>query len=310
MTNSSSNIQACSLRFGVVTIQNVSWNELVRRWRFIEKAGFDTIWVADHFLHWNKQMMPFFESWSILSALACQTSIIRFGTLVTAMQWRHPPWLAKQALTIDHISNGRLELGLGAGGSSEVEYSMTGIKELEPSEKVNRFNEYVEIVDQLLRNPVTTYHGKYYQLEKAVMQPNPIQKPRPPFTIGAFGPRMLQIAARYADTWNTLGDPISNEQSIETTKKQLSLLDKYCKQINRDPQTVKRSFALYEREAMHNISSMKLYKTTEIIKDLVKKCLGLGFSEIIIPYPLIEEDVPVFEQMAQEVIPELRKLYS
>jgi alkanesulfonate monooxygenase SsuD/methylene tetrahydromethanopterin reductase-like flavin-dependent oxidoreductase (luciferase family) len=310
MRNSSFSGKVNSLRFGVVTVQNVSWKKLVERWRFIEKTGFDSIWVADHFLHWNRQMMPFFESWSILPALACQTSRIRFGTLVTAMHWRHPAWLAKQALTIDHISNGRLELGLGAGGSSKVEYSMTGVKELEPSEKVNRFCEYVEIVDQLLRNPVTTYHGKYYRLEEAVMQPDPIQKPRPPLTIGAFGPRMLQIAARYADKWNTLGDPISDEQSMEATKERSSLLDRYCRQINRDVQTVKRSFLQYERKAIHNISGMKLYESTEIIQDLVKKCLDLGFTEIIIPYPLIEEDVPIFEQIAQDVIPELRKLYS
>jgi len=298
MTNSYSNAQDQSLRFGVITVQNVSWKELIRRWQFIEKAGFDTIWVADHFLHWNKLMMPFFESWSILSALACKTSKIRFGTLVTAMHWRHPAWLAKQALTIDHISNGRLALGLGAGGTSEVEYSMTGIKEWEPSEKVNRFNEYVEIVDQLLRNPVTTYHGKYYQVEEAVMQPDPIQKPRPPLTIGAFSPRMLQIAARYADTWNTLGDPISNQESMETAKNRINLLNRYCKQINRDAQTLKRSYLLYEREAIHNMGKMKLDESTEIIKDFVKKCLDFGFTEIIIPYPLTEKDIPVFEQIS------------
>lgn len=303
-----SNSNAQDLRFGVVTIQNVSCKELVKRWQFIEKAGFDTIWVPDHFLHWNKTMMPFFESWSILSAIACQTSKIRFGTLVTAMHWRNPVWLAKQVLTIDHISNGRLELGLGAGGSSKVEYLMTGIKELTPREKVNRFKEYVEVVDQLLRNPITTYHGKYYQLEDAVIQPDPIQKPRPPLTIGAFGPRMLQIVARYADKWNTLGDPISNQESMKTVKDQIALLNKYCKQIDRDAQTLKRSFTLYESKAIHNISAFRLYESTESLKDIVKKCLNLGFTEIIIPYPLIEEDVPVFEQIAQEVIPELRKL--
>ena len=307
MRNSSFDTRVSSLRFGVATIQNVSWKKLVERWRFIEKARFDSIWVADHFLHWNKQMMPFFESWSILSALACQTSRIRFGTLVTAMHWRHPAWLARQALTIDHISNGRLELGLGAGGSSKVEYSMTGVKEWEPLEKVNRFVEYVEIVDQLLRNPVTTYHGQYYHLEEAVMQPDPVQKPRPPLTIGAQGPRMLQIAARYADTWNTLGDPISNEECMEEAEKQINRLDRYCQQINRDSQTLKRSFLLYEREAIQNISAIKLYESTEIIKDLAERCLDLGFTEIIIPYPFSEEEIPVFEQIAQEVIPELRK---
>ena len=310
MRNSGVNTQGHSLQLGVATVQNVSWKKLVERWWFIEKGGFDSIWVADHFLHWNKPMMPFFESRSTLSALACHTSKIRFGALVTAMHWRHPAWLARQALTIDHISNGRLELGLGAGGSSKIEYSMTGIKEWQSREKVNRFQEYVEIVDQLLRNPVTTYHGKYYQLEKAVMQPDPIQKPRPPITIGAFSPRMLRIAARHADTWNTLGDPISSEESMDTAKKQMNFLDRCCQQINRDPQTLKRSFLLYEREAMHNISGMKLYESTALIKDAVEKCLDLGFTEIIILYPFIEKEIPIFEQIALELIPELRKLYS
>ncbi len=307
MTDSTLDTQVHSLRFGIATVQNVSWRNLVERWRFIEKAGFDSIWVADHFLHWNRQMMPFFESWSILSALACQTSRVRFGALVTAMHWRHPAWLARQALTVDHISNGRLELGLGAGGSSEVEYLMTGVKEWKPSEKVNRFLEYVEIVDQLLRNPATTYRGKYYQLENAVMQPDPVQKPRPPITIGAFGPRMLRIAARYADTWNTLGNPISSKESMTAVKKRISLLDKLCREINRDPQSLRRSFLLYECEAMHNISNMRLYESTEVIEGVVKECLNLGFTEIIFLYPFIEEEVPVFEQIAKEVIPELRE---
>lgn len=310
MMNSRSTSQNHSLRIGVVTLQNDSWEKFLKRCLYIEKLGFDSIWLPDHFLHWNKKMMPFFELWSILSALASQTSRIRLGTLVTAMHWRHPAWLAKQALTVDHISNGRLELGIGAGGSRKVEYSMTGIDEWEPSEKVRRFREYVEIVDQLLSKPVTTYQGEYYKLEEAVMQPDSVQKPRPPLTLGAFGPRMLQVAAQFADTWNTLGDPISNEESMEVVKKQINLLEKYCKEINRDTQKLRRSFLVHEREAIHNFGKMKLYESTETIRDVVRKCHDLGFTEIIIPYPFIEEELPIFKTIAQDVIQELRNSYA
>jgi len=299
-----------SLRIGVVAVQNDSWEKILERCLLCEELGFDSIWYPDHFLHWNKTMMPFFELWTTLSALASQTSRIRLGTLVTAMHWRNPAWLAKQALTVDHISKGRLELGLGAGGSSKIEYSMTGVEEWEPSEKVKRFREYVEIVDQLLRNPVTTYHGKYYHLEETVMQPDSIQKPRPPLTLGAHRPRMLQIAAQYADTWNTLGDPISNEESMESVKQRIKLLETYSKKINRNNQKIRLSFLVYERDVVHNFAKSKLYESTEIFKETVEKCLDLGFTEILVPYPLIEEEIPIFKKIAQEVIPEIRNSYS
>ncbi|MCG3221093.1 MAG: LLM class flavin-dependent oxidoreductase [Candidatus Heimdallarchaeota archaeon] len=310
MTKSKFVTQDQSLRFGVATVQNDTWESILERSLLIERLGFDSIWFPDHFLHWNKRMMPFFEVWSILAALATQTSKIRIGTLVTNMNWRHPAWFAKQVLTVDHLSRGRLELGLGSGGASVFEYSMTGIKKLEPSERVRRFREYIEIIDHLLRNPSTTYNGEYFQLEEAIMQPEPVQKPRPPLTIGAHRPLMLKIAAQYADTWNTLGDLISNDESMEAIRKRHSLLDKYCKEINRDTQTLKRSFLLYETKAIHNFSEMVLYESKERIRDLVERCFDLGFTEIIIPYPLVEEEVPVFEEIANDVIPELREKYS
>lgn len=187
---------------------------------------------------------------------------------------------------------------------------MTGIEELRPGEKVKRFREYVEIVDQLLRNAVTTYHGKYYQLEEATMQPDTIQKPRPPITIGAHRPKMLKLVARYADTWNTLGDITPIEETIEKLRKQNDLLNEYCKEIGRDPRTLRRSFGIYEREAANNLSPMRLFKSPEILKEVVKQCNDVGFNEILIPYPLVKDEIPDFEQIAQEVVPELRTLYS
>lgn len=173
-------IKEQSLRLGVITIQNAPWKKLVERWKFIDNTDFDSLWVADHFTFGKEKKMTFFECWTTLSGMACETSKIRIGTGVSAMHWHHPAWLAKQALTVDHISNGRLDLGLGAEGSGKAEYSMTDFEEWKPKEKVERFEEYVQVIDKLFCNPFTTFHGKYYKLQETTMQPELIQKPRPP----------------------------------------------------------------------------------------------------------------------------------
>ncbi len=230
------------LRMGVITIQNAPWKDLVSRWKYLDNTAFDNLWVADHFTHWNKTHMTFFECWTTLCGMACETSRIRIGTAVTNTQWRHPAWLAKQALTVDHMSNGRLDLGLGAGGSSGLEHSMTGIDRLPPAKRVERFEEYLEIVDQLLRKPVTTYHGKYFHLDEAIVEPDPVQEPRPPIHIGANGPRMLRITARFANAWNMLGDIAVLNETLEKLKERNALLDEYCIEISRHPGELRRTF--------------------------------------------------------------------
>lgn len=294
-------------RFGVITIQNAPWEELNRRWRFIEKAGFDSIWVADHFVHWAKTLMPFFESWTTLSGIACQTSKIRVGTLVTNMFWRHPAWLARQALTLDHLSNGRLDIGLGAGGSADVEHLMVGIQKLSAGEKVARFSEYVDVIDQLLRNPVTSYYGKYYQLQEASMQPDPIQKPRPPIVIGARGKMMLKLVAKYADTWNTLGSHESFDEQCEAIQKQSKILDAHCHEIGRNPESIRRSYVIYETRAISTMGKMKVYENVEDFVNVVERCHELGMDEVILGYPFVDEQKEAFEQIALEIVPELRK---
>ncbi|MFX1513382.1 MAG: LLM class flavin-dependent oxidoreductase, partial [Promethearchaeota archaeon] len=257
-------IKEQSFELGVITIQNVLWKELVKRWKYIDNTEFDSLWVADHFTHWKEKEMIFFECWTTLCGMACETSRIRIRTAVNNMHWRHPAWLAKQALTLDHMSNGRLNLGLGAGGGAPLEYSMTGFEKGSPRENVERFKEYIEIVDQLLRNPITTYHGKYYNLEEAIVLPDSIQKPRPPIYVGAKGIKMLKITVKFANAWNTLESIESLEESIERIEERNSLLDKYCDEVGRDPKTLKRTLGIYESDAMHNIGSMKIYENLEI----------------------------------------------
>ncbi len=185
-------------RFEIMTIQNASWPVLLERWRTLDALEYDTAWVADHFANPWYPNEPWLEGWTLLSALAANTTRIRLGTLVTNITMHNPAVLARQALTLDHISGGRLELGIGAGGAP-TDHAMTGVPNWDPPERVERLREFVEIVDRMLRGGVTTYSGRYYGVENAVMYPPAVQRPRPPMMIAAVGTRTLRIAAQYAD---------------------------------------------------------------------------------------------------------------
>lgn len=292
------------LRFGVITLQNLSWKKEIERWKLIEALGFDSVWIADHFVNYFQPNAPWFEAWTLLAALACQTSRIRIGTLVTSMPLRNPAVLARQALTVDHISNGRLELGLGAGASGEIDpvYSMTGIEDWAPPERVARFREVVKIVDQCLRNRVTTHQGRYYQLKDTAIAPAPIQQPRPPITIGAMGPSMLKIAARYADTWNSFGGEwgASPDVILKNTRQRIGMLDKYCKEIARDPKNLRRSLLIFGSEAETAFDSEQSFQ------EVVNRYQKVGITEFIFYYPHADKQIPMFKRIAKHLIPKLR----
>jgi len=294
------------LRFGIITVQNLPWKMEVERWHFIEKLGFDSAWVADHFVDPYEPDSPWFEGWTLLAALAAQTTRIRIGTLVSSIPLRNPAMLARQALTVDHISNGRLELGLGAGVSWDPVYSMIGIENWSPQERVTRFREVVEIVDLCLRNKVTTYKGRYYQLKDAVITPQPIQQPRPPITIGAVGPLVLKIAAQYADTWNSVPGEWSTspDKMLECTRSRNKLLDDYCEKIGRDPQTLRRSLLVFGSEAE------TVFNSVDVFEAVVERYQNVGITEFIFYYPFKDEQIPVFEQIATNIIPKLRATHK
>src|SRR5262245_31604088 len=221
------------LRFGICTDQNLPFDVLVDRWRYFEALGFDSVWDCDHFNQPSCPDGPYFEGWTLLAALAAQTERIRVGVLVSSNTFRHPALLAKEAITLDHISNGRLDVGLGAGWYVP-EHQFFGLDFPAPAELVGRFREAVEVVDRLLRDEITTYPGQYYRLSEAPMRPRPVQSPRPPLTLGAHGPRMLRIVAEYADSWNSFGTSAQMRERGET-------LDSHCRAIGRDPNSLRHS---------------------------------------------------------------------
>ncbi|HEX6737354.1 MAG TPA: TIGR03560 family F420-dependent LLM class oxidoreductase [Vicinamibacteria bacterium] len=283
---------AQELRFGICTDQNLPWPTLVERWQRFEQLGFDSVWDCDHYIQPSRPTGPYFEGWTLLAGLAARTERVRVGVLVSCNTFRHPALLVKEAVTVDHISNGRLELGVGAGWYVP-EHEKFGIDFPPPGELVARFREAVEIIDHMLRNEFTTYEGRYYQLRDAPNRPGPVQRPRPPLMIGAKGPRMLEIVARYADNWNSSG-------TVEEVRERNGILDERCAAIGRDPGEIVRS--LYGWAA---IMPDDPWASVEAFQDVVGRYREAGINEFIIDQPP-EAQFGVLERVATDVIPALR----
>ncbi len=282
---------ARALGFGICTDQNLPWLVMVERWRLYDALGFDSVWDCDHLIQPSRPEGPYFEAWTLLAALASQTERIRVGVLVSCNTFRHPGLLAKQATTVDHVTGGRLELGVGAGYLPEHE--MFGLEFPERAELVARFQEAVEVIDLLLRNDVSNYEGRYYRLRGARFRPGPVQKPRPPLTIGAHGPRMLKIAARYADRWNSHG-------SVEEMRERNAILDEHCAEIGRDPDQITRSLYYWvPRSAADPWSSLDAFH------EVVGRYRAVGINEFIIDQPRADQ-LAVLERVAAEALPGLR----
>jgi len=292
------------IRFGVMTVQNLPWEKEVERWKLIESLGFDSVWLADHFTDPVNHAGHWFESWTLLASLAVVTEKIRIGTLVSSMPLRRPAVLARQALTIDHISNGRLELGLGTGASRDPVHKMLGIDDWVGLERVERFTDQIEVIDRLLRHDVSSYDGKFYKLNEATMNPQTIQKPRPPLVIAAMGKSMLKIAAKYADTWNSFGSEdwrTPAEKILENTRKQVELMDRYCDEIGRNPEKLRRSLLFYSRHGRTILDS------EENFRDVINQYKEIGMNEFIIYYPFFDsKQIENIKLIAKDVIPDLR----
>lgn len=282
-----------TLRFGICTDQNLPWPVLVERWQLFERLGFDSVWDCDHYIQPSRPTGPYFEAWTLLAGLAARTERIRIGVLVSCNTFRHPALLAKEAITVDHIANGRLEFGLGAGWY-KPEHEQFGIDFPAAGELVGRFHEAVEVVDRLLRDEITTYNGQYYQLKDAASRPRPVQQPRPPLTLGAHGPKMLAIVARYADAWNSFG-------TVEEMRTRNQILDEQCANIGRAPGDIIRS--LYGWAAMMPDDP---WSSVDAFQDMIGRYREAGVNEFIIDQPR-DEQFAVLERVATEVLPKLRR---
>jgi alkanesulfonate monooxygenase SsuD/methylene tetrahydromethanopterin reductase-like flavin-dependent oxidoreductase (luciferase family) len=294
------------LKFYAMTLPNVPWHELLARYRRFEELGFDAAAIADHFVDWSHPPSPWFEAWTLAAAIARETTRIRISTCVCQIPLRSPAMLAFQALTVDHLSGGRLDVGLGIGLTSDPSCAMMGLPDWSNQERVARFKEYVRVVDQLLSNEVTTYEGRYYRVDGAVMSPRPVQSPRPPLMIAASGPVMLKIAARHADIWNTVSFAPAFDAQLDEVRERSALIERHCAAFGRDPATLRRSYHMFDASARTSGGLISYYESADLFVEMVERVLALGFTEIGLYYPTIASQLPSFERIAQETIPRLR----
>jgi len=200
-----------------------------------EELGFHSIWFTDHMWVRGLPQVDFLESWTLMSAMAAATSRIRIGSLVICNSFRNPAFLAKMAASLDNISNGRLELGLGAGWMEE-EYKGYGYPFPSGGIRANQLKEGVEIIKKLFTEEKATYSGKYYSVADAYNNPKPVQKPHPPITIGAAAEqKMLKIVAQHADRWNC---PAAVAHRVE---KKWGVITEHCKTVGRNPEEIEIS---------------------------------------------------------------------
>ncbi len=197
-----------------------------------EHCGYDAVWLDDHLMY---NEWPILEPWTTLAALSSLTSKIRLGTMVTCNQHRNPALLAKTAATLDVVSNGRLEFGIGAG-CQETEHMAYGFGFPKASVRIESMGEALEVLTQLWTQKKATCQGKHYVLKDAVCEPKPLQKPHPPITVGGSGEKTLKVTAKYADRfdWGSL-------PSVDEYKRKLGVLQEQCKTVGRDFGEIERS---------------------------------------------------------------------
>jgi F420-dependent oxidoreductase-like protein len=216
--------------------QHVPYPEIVRVWQVAEGLGFDSAWVFDHFMPITGDVEgPCLEALTLLSALAAQTTLPRVGTLVLGNPYRHPAVLAKAAVTLDIISNGRLELGIGAGWF-ETEFRAYGIPFERPSVRIRQMEEAIQVLKAMMTEHRSNFAGRYFALTDALAEPKPVQSPHPPIWVGGSGEQLtLRAVARHADGWNAILMPPDRYRAKVAT------LEAHCVAAGRDPKSVRRS---------------------------------------------------------------------
>lgn len=278
-----------ALRFGIVLGQRATWPVLLDRIKEVEARGFDDFNVVDHFYGLLDVMDPTHEAYTILAALAPFTERVRLGVMVCGNTYRNPAFLLKQAVTVDHISNGRVDFGVGAGWL-EREHEAYGFEFPSARERVDRFAEALELWDLLQSAERTTYDGQYYQLLDAPFEPKPIQQPRLPVLIGASAPRMLRLTARHADIWNARGNPAEAGAGNRA-------LDQACQEVGRDPAAISRSISV----------GLQAWASPDQFTDLITAFRAEGFTDFRIPWPRSASDYDTFVRVSDDVIPRLRQ---
>lgn len=256
------------MRIGIdIAQQQLAWSEVLDRARFADEAGFEGLWLFDHFKPlYADPDGPCFDSWTTMAALAAATTGIRLGILVTGVTYRHPSILTSQAITVDHVSGGRLDFSLGAAWY-EPEHRAFGVPFPPVGDRIDRLEEALIVYKALMTEDGARFEGAHYTLEDATMRPRPLQQPWPPIWIGASGEgRMLPLVARHADVWHCFGD-------AESLAHKWDVVVRSCEEFGRDPAAIRRS------------TNVSLDGDDDSVRRVLDGLAGIGVTDVVASWP-------------------------
>jgi alkanesulfonate monooxygenase SsuD/methylene tetrahydromethanopterin reductase-like flavin-dependent oxidoreductase (luciferase family) len=296
--------------FGIKTSQlNLGYDEILRVWREADEVpAFEHAWLWDHMVPMRGDVnAATLEAWTLLSALAAQTSRLRLGVIVTSNRLRHPALLAKMAATVDIISGGRLEFGIGAGGSRvpdpqvlagvHREYDAYGVDVVAPSEALAALEEACTIAKRMWSETEPfDFDGRCYRLRGAICEPKPVQQPHPPILIGAGGERIaLRVVAQHADIWNC---PTS---SVDEFRHKSAVLDEHCRAIGRDPSEIRRSVqVLVSSESQpERPAHLPPVRGPAEVRDALVELIDAGVSHVVLA---ALPPIPPVRWLADEIV--------
>ena len=262
-----------------------------------ERLGYDSVWLNDHMYEgWlppEKHDHPYLDCWTLLPALAVSTESIRLGTLVTSNTFRPPALLAKMATTLDVISKGRLDMGIGAG-DLPVEHETYGIEYPRDSERIARLREALHVIISMWTEEKPRFKGRFYEIKEPPCWPRPVQKPHPPIWIGSISgkSRIVKVAAEFADNFNVLGG------SPDSYRERMSILDRYCRELGRDPDEIRRSWHGFANIKGEEQSIKKTISDMKAMADAGVQDFLLSFED--------RTDISALRVFAENILPVFR----
>ncbi len=263
-----------------------SYGDVLALARHVEATGWDGLWYADHFMPSAKDTSaPWAEAWVTLSAIGASVPRLRLGTLVAGNTYRHPAVLAKMAATFDHITQGRVVLGLGSGWQ-ENEHRQYGIEFHTVKGRLQRLDEACAVIKSLFSEGKADFNGRFYQLKDATLEPKPVQQPLPLLIGGGGEQRTLRIAAQHADEWNVWGD-------VALLRQKMAVLDGHCAAVGRPPEAIKRTavallFMSEDAKWLDKVRQSKpapaaIIGTVDEVRETVQAYADIGVDELIVP---------------------------
>jgi alkanesulfonate monooxygenase SsuD/methylene tetrahydromethanopterin reductase-like flavin-dependent oxidoreductase (luciferase family) len=294
------------MRLSTVILPIYRWTEGRSVWQRAEELGFHAGYTYDHLSWQSFRDRPWFGAVPTLAAAASVTERLRIGPLVVSPNFRHPVTVAKELMTLDDISGGRLTIGIGAGGDG-FDASVLGQEPWSRRERSVRFAEFVALLDELLSQPSTTTKGAHYTAVEARMLPGGLQQPRPPLVVAATGPRGFELAATFGAGWVTHGDPQPDRgapvsRAPEVVRSQLEELAAACARVG-------RSFDSIDKVLLQGLTAERPLVSLDAFVDWAGRYRSLGITELVVHWPVADSvyaaDVEVFDRIATEGLAQL-----